>query len=182
MITLNPDWELAGIYTDIASGLRLQHREGYKKLLRDCKRGKIDMIIVKSMPDVQSRIELELPAEPCAQGSCRVLGVLAGADGLNGDGVQVAANLLPGPPSGAAGFAVARVPASLVQPQQLPDFVAPYIIMHDHAAHVAVVRSPAVLLGGVGASGNFDVGTVTPRSRPAVPTGAQGFMGWPFFT
>jgi len=49
MITLNPDWELAGIYTDVASGLRLQHREGYKKLLRDCKRGKIDMIIVKSM-------------------------------------------------------------------------------------------------------------------------------------
>jgi DNA invertase Pin-like site-specific DNA recombinase len=49
MIALNLDWELAGIYTDIASGLRLQHREGYKKLLRDCKRGKIDMIIVKSM-------------------------------------------------------------------------------------------------------------------------------------
>jgi len=49
MITLNPDWELAGIYTDIASGLRLQHRDGYKRLLCDCKRGKIDMIIVKSM-------------------------------------------------------------------------------------------------------------------------------------
>jgi len=29
MITLKPDWELVGIYTDIASGLRLQHREGY---------------------------------------------------------------------------------------------------------------------------------------------------------
>ena len=49
MIALNPDWELAGIYSDVASGLRLQHREGYKRLLRDCKRGKIDMIIVKSM-------------------------------------------------------------------------------------------------------------------------------------
>jgi len=49
MIALNFDWELVGIYTDIASGLRLQHREGYKRLLHDCKKGKIDMIIVKSM-------------------------------------------------------------------------------------------------------------------------------------
>ena len=49
MIVLNPDWELVSIYTDIASGLRLQHREGYKRLLRDCNRGKIDMVIVKSM-------------------------------------------------------------------------------------------------------------------------------------
>jgi len=49
MITLNPDWELVGIYTDIASGIRLKNREGYKCLLRDCKRDKIDMVIVKSM-------------------------------------------------------------------------------------------------------------------------------------
>jgi len=49
MIALNPDWELASIYTDIASGLRLQHHEGYRRLLSDCKRGKVDMIIVKSM-------------------------------------------------------------------------------------------------------------------------------------
>jgi len=49
MIALNPTWKLVGIYTDIASGLRLQHREGYKRLLCDCKKGKIDMIVVKSM-------------------------------------------------------------------------------------------------------------------------------------
>jgi len=49
MITFNPDWKLVGIYTDIASGVRLQYRDGYKRLLRDCKQGKIDMIIVKSM-------------------------------------------------------------------------------------------------------------------------------------
>jgi DNA invertase Pin-like site-specific DNA recombinase len=59
MIILNPDWELVDIYTDIASGLRLQHRESYKKLLRDCKRGKIDMIIVKSMSRL-GRDSLEL--------------------------------------------------------------------------------------------------------------------------
>ena len=59
MIALNPDWELAGIYTDIASGLRLQHREGYKRLLRDCRQGKIDMIIVKSMSRL-GRDSLEL--------------------------------------------------------------------------------------------------------------------------
>jgi len=55
----NPAWELVGIYTDIASGLRLQQREGYKQLLRDCKRGKIDMIIVKSMSRL-GRDSLEL--------------------------------------------------------------------------------------------------------------------------
>ena len=59
MIALNPDWELVSIYSDIASGLRLQHREGYKRLLSDCKRGKVDMIIVKSMSRL-GRDSLEL--------------------------------------------------------------------------------------------------------------------------
>jgi len=42
MVEDNPDWKLAGIYIDIASGLRLQHREGYKQLLRDCNKGGIN--------------------------------------------------------------------------------------------------------------------------------------------
>jgi len=49
MIASNSEWELVGIYMDIASGLRLQHRKGYRRLLRDCRKGKIDIIIVKSM-------------------------------------------------------------------------------------------------------------------------------------
>ena len=49
MIEINPAWELAGIYSDIASGLRMQQREEYKRLLHDCRKGKVDTIIVKSM-------------------------------------------------------------------------------------------------------------------------------------
>jgi len=59
MIPLNPAWELVGIYTDIASGLRLKNRDGYKRLLRDCRQGKIDIVIVKSMSRL-GRDSLEL--------------------------------------------------------------------------------------------------------------------------
>lgn len=40
MVALNPNWELVGIYIDIAFGLRLQRRDGYKRLIHDCKRAK----------------------------------------------------------------------------------------------------------------------------------------------
>jgi len=44
----NHDWILVKIYHDIGSGLRTKKRDGYKQLLIDCKKSKIDMILVKS--------------------------------------------------------------------------------------------------------------------------------------
>jgi DNA invertase Pin-like site-specific DNA recombinase len=59
MISAMPDWELADIYWDVASGLRTKGRSGYQKLLQTCKGGKIDAIIVKSMSRL-GRDSLEL--------------------------------------------------------------------------------------------------------------------------
>lgn len=45
-----PNWELAGIYADQgASGTTIKHREQFQKMLEDCRQGKIDLILVKSI-------------------------------------------------------------------------------------------------------------------------------------
>ena len=48
-ILKQPNWILAGIYSDNASGVRLKKRDGYLQMMRNCKRGKIDLILVKSI-------------------------------------------------------------------------------------------------------------------------------------
>ncbi len=46
----NPDWEFAGIYADEGlTGTRADIRDDFQRLLRDCARGKIDRILVKSI-------------------------------------------------------------------------------------------------------------------------------------
>ena len=45
----NPQFTFAGIYTDIASGLNTSSRKGFQKMINDCKQGKIDIIITKSI-------------------------------------------------------------------------------------------------------------------------------------
>ena len=46
----NPDWELADIYADEGiSGLDTQKRDEFNRMLADCRAGKIDRILVKSM-------------------------------------------------------------------------------------------------------------------------------------
>lgn len=48
-IQRNPYWRFVAVYYDTASGLRINHRPGYQQLLKDCKRKKIDLILVKSL-------------------------------------------------------------------------------------------------------------------------------------
>lgn len=50
MVGKRPDWELAGIYADtgITSADQRTHGE-FKKLLTDCKQGKVDIILVRSI-------------------------------------------------------------------------------------------------------------------------------------
>ena len=43
------DWELAGIYADEAMTGTKENRPQFQKLLSDCRAGKIDMVIVKSI-------------------------------------------------------------------------------------------------------------------------------------
>lgn len=48
-IERNPNWEFVAVYSDIASGVRTANRPGYRQLLRDCAKRKIDLILVKSL-------------------------------------------------------------------------------------------------------------------------------------
>ena len=48
-IQSNPMWRFVAVYAGQASGLHTKNRPGYRKLLRDCRRGKIDLILVKSL-------------------------------------------------------------------------------------------------------------------------------------
>lgn len=50
MINKRPGWTLVDIYADEGiSGTSLQHRDAFKRLMRDCDAGKVDMIITKSV-------------------------------------------------------------------------------------------------------------------------------------
>lgn len=49
-INSNPEFEMAGIYADEGiSGTNTKKREQFNKMIEDCKAGKIDMIITKSI-------------------------------------------------------------------------------------------------------------------------------------
>ena len=43
------NWTLIGIYSDNASGVRLKKRIGYQQMMKDCKNGKVDLILAKSI-------------------------------------------------------------------------------------------------------------------------------------
>ena len=45
----HPNWELAGIYADQASGRNNAHMKEFQRMMEDCRTGKIDLILVKSI-------------------------------------------------------------------------------------------------------------------------------------
>ena len=46
----NPDWIFVGIYADKGiSGTSMKHRENFQRMIADCNKGKIDLILVKSV-------------------------------------------------------------------------------------------------------------------------------------
>lgn len=50
LIENHEDWQFAGIYADEArSGTKLQKRDDFLRMMKDCENGKIDMIITKSV-------------------------------------------------------------------------------------------------------------------------------------
>lgn len=49
-VMLHDDWELVGLYTDEGiTGTSIKHRTGFRQMVEDCKAGKIDYIITKSI-------------------------------------------------------------------------------------------------------------------------------------
>ena len=47
-IKRNPNWEFVAVYSDMASGLNVANRPGYQRLMENCAKRKIDLILVKS--------------------------------------------------------------------------------------------------------------------------------------
>lgn len=50
LIGEKPNWILAGIYADEArSGTKVKRRDGFQRMIQDCRQGKIDLILTKSV-------------------------------------------------------------------------------------------------------------------------------------
>lgn len=49
-IALHSNWELAGVYADIRQHRAATDQTGFQQMLADCKAGKIDLILVRSIP------------------------------------------------------------------------------------------------------------------------------------
>ncbi|WP_368489228.1 recombinase family protein [Clostridium sp. BJN0013] len=45
----NPDWDFAGIYAEQESGTRVDNRDEVQRLMKDCRDGKIDLVLMKSL-------------------------------------------------------------------------------------------------------------------------------------
>jgi DNA invertase Pin-like site-specific DNA recombinase len=48
-IQSNPDWEFAGTYAESVSGVNFKKRDEWNRMMADCRKGKIDLIITKSI-------------------------------------------------------------------------------------------------------------------------------------
>ena len=48
-IEQHKEWELVGIYADESSGTKLKNRDGFNKMLSECEKNNIDLIITKSV-------------------------------------------------------------------------------------------------------------------------------------
>lgn len=49
LIEMNPYWENAGIFTERATGLNTKERPEFRRLINQCKRKKIDLVLTKSI-------------------------------------------------------------------------------------------------------------------------------------
>lgn len=47
-IDTNPSWQFAGIYSDVGSGTTIKGRKRLNALISVCRRGKVDMVLIKS--------------------------------------------------------------------------------------------------------------------------------------
>jgi len=45
----NPDWDFAGIYAEQESGTRVDNRSEVQRLMNNCRIGKVDLILMKSL-------------------------------------------------------------------------------------------------------------------------------------
>lgn len=73
LIRSNPEWEYAGVFSDDGiSGTRDENRPGFMEMIKQCKKGKIDMILAKSL----SRFP-EIPCNAFRTYECSRIGALS---------------------------------------------------------------------------------------------------------
>ena len=71
LINSNPDWEMCGIYVDEAKTGTKDTRENFRRLISDCRKGMIDLVITKSVSRYSNRTArggsaLKRPEHHCA--------------------------------------------------------------------------------------------------------------------
>lgn len=50
MIAYHPNWEMTEVYADYGiTGTSVEKRKGFSRMIEDCKAGKIDLVLVKSL-------------------------------------------------------------------------------------------------------------------------------------
>ena len=50
LISINPDWEMVDIYADEGiTGTSAEKREDFQRMMQDCRKGRVDCILVKSI-------------------------------------------------------------------------------------------------------------------------------------
>ena len=49
MIALHPEWQFVGIYEERVSGTHLEDRRELNRLLYECRKGRVDLVLVKSV-------------------------------------------------------------------------------------------------------------------------------------
>lgn len=67
MICSTPSFQFAGIHAEIASGLNTKHRSEFRKLLQDCKKSKVEILLptwIQSHDSLENEPPFEYPLNP----------------------------------------------------------------------------------------------------------------------
>ena len=81
MIHDHPDWMEAGVFSDTGSGIKRKERHGFQRMMASCRRGKIDLIITKSVTRFGRNIPVMLRAFDELRG--QGVDILFETEGLN---------------------------------------------------------------------------------------------------
>ena len=72
LISSNPDWEMVDIYADEGiTGTSVEKREDFQRMMQDCRKGKIDRILVKVHFPIRPKYERLSCGRPGTQGTWR---------------------------------------------------------------------------------------------------------------
>jgi len=88
LIQANPSWEYVGVYADAGiSGTGMKHRSEFRRLIADCEKGKIDIILTKSISRfARNTVDLLKTVRSLRERNISVRFERENIDSLTGDG------------------------------------------------------------------------------------------------